>query len=400
MGQVSESPPTGEYKSKGRSAVVDQLIRLPRGLLGPLGLNDYIISAIDNLVTLCAIVIEEEDAPLLERLGDAVHEFGGSGEDLIWIGETLETVSDEQITQWAERVKQADYQKFLNRLLGSGTYTAVVESLKSDARVVLAALQIGVRAIQPWSVALDDVVKVLNKSQIQESGLQGALATATFRLVANMEAVLGVVLKDPDRLTFLDGPKEASLSESEIEGALVQFRELVSARANENLSALSNVLARKVQGARDALEYSVDGVSQAANSLVELIDRIAREAFSEHEVLQWLEANQLSAQHTYERDGNTRPTKQGQIFCLVWAGMPPKHDDDGVDFRSVVAYALLNMRNQLQRLKHADDATDEERQELGKYLNAVGGAVMLLVRMCWGGLEDERVSKLRAQFSS
>lgn len=390
----------GEYAPQGRSALVNQLTNLPVGLRGHLGVNDYVITALDNLVTLCAIVVEEDEKPLLERLAEAQHEFGGWGDDLHWISETLEAVSEEQVARWAERVKHADYQKFLNRLLGTSTYTALVESLKSDARVVLAALHVGVRAIQPWSVALDDAVNVLNKSQIQESGLQGALATATFGLVANIEAALGVVLKDPDRLTFLDDFQETSLSENEIEGALVQFRELVSARANDNLSALSNVLARKVQGARDALEYSVDGVSQAANSLVELIDRIAREAFSEAEVLNWLEANQLAQQHTYERDGNIRPTKQGQILCLVWAGMPHQLEHDGVDFRSVVAHVLLNVRSQLQKLKHADEATDEERQELGRFLNAVDGAVLLLVRMCWGGLENERISKLRSQLSS
>jgi hypothetical protein len=51
-------------------------------------------------------------------------------------------------------------------------------------------------------------------------------------------------------------------------------------------------LSRKIQGARDALTYSADPVSQAASSLIEMIDRLLRTAFNEAEVL-CLDSKQL-----------------------------------------------------------------------------------------------------------
>lgn len=72
-------------------------------------------------------------------------------------------------------------------------------------------------------------------------------------------------------------------------------------------------------------------------------------------------------------------------MCFVYGGDPitPREasendDGQGPDFiHDVVAMALVSIRNQLQKMKHADQGTPEEKSQLLNILAALEGALML-----------------------
>ncbi|MFX0581139.1 hypothetical protein [Nocardia nepalensis] len=72
---------------------------------------------------------------------------------------------------------------------------------------------------------------------------------------------------------------------------LIEELRTVTGPTRQALGELCGAWSRKLEGTRFALEGSVGGVSQAANSPVELIDRMLRAAFPGEEVVVWLQAS-------------------------------------------------------------------------------------------------------------
>lgn len=394
-------PPYGNYQPVGRSVLVKRVATLPVLVRRAIGVNDYVVALVDSIVTMCSIVLEESDVPLVQRLAEAEEEIGAFKESPAWITDALQHASDAALADWVARLQRADHQKILNRLLGTATFNAIKRDAQTDARIILMAARVGARVLRPWALAMDDALGVLTQAQREEIGFPQAISTSLFGLALNADEVLGTTLSSDVGLVFPENVENHVLESSEVEAAMGQFRTLLRARADENLADLSDVFARKIRGARDALEHSADGVSQAANSLVELIDRIARDAFSEREVLEWLRGNGLDDdRHIYSAGGRDRPTKRGQLLCLAWAGAPISAQTTGtVNFQKVAAYALLNIREGLQKLKHADEGTDEERVLLGQFLDAIEATTVLMIRASWALVGRERVQALRAQFN-
>ena len=396
-----QSPPFGEYQPQGRSALVKQVVRLPVTVRRLLGVNDYVIALVDSMVTACVIVLEDSDIPLIERWSASNKEFAILKEAPAWVTDALRNVSESAMAEWVNRLQRADHKKVLNRLLGTAAFNRLQTGLHQDGRIIVMAIRVGTNYLRPWALALDDALNVLNDDQKGEVGLPYGLGSSCFGLILNAEQILGIALRDEMRLRFPEEADHVELTEGEVEAAMTQFRTIVRANADKNLSELSEVFSRKMQGARDALEHSADGVSQAANSLVELIDRIAREAFSEDEVMEWIALNGLSVpDHTYPAPGGkVRPTKRAQVQCLVWAGAQIKDDPQTLNLPKIAAFALLNIRDNLQKLKHADQDTPDERALLMDFLNAIEGTTMLMIRACWALAGRDRLAALRQQFN-
>lgn len=395
-------PPYGAYQPVGRSALVRRVVRVPVPIRRVLGVNDYVVAAVDSIVTMCAIVLEESEVPLLERLSQTGSEFAVLKEAPDWIADALQHVSDTALTEWVNRLKRADHLRVLNRLLGTAAFDAMRGDLQEDARTVLMAVRVGVNFLRPWALAMDDALGILTEEQRKDVGMPAALESSFFGMVLNAEELIGTSLSSEIGLKFPEHPEHQALEPAEVAAAMDQFRTVLRARADSDLAELSDVFSRKVRDARDALDHSVDGVSQAANSLVELIDRIAREAFSDAKVLEWLAANGLhDSRHTYSvAEGRCRPTKRGQLLCLAWAGAPMKEAAPGaLNLQKVAAYALLNIRDSLQKLKHADEDTEAERVLLRRLLDAIEATTVLMVKAAWAMSGREHVQALRAQFA-
>lgn len=390
------SAPIGDYEPSGRSALASRLATLPLRVRRALGLNDYLLAAVDGLVTLCAIVIEEAEGPLLDRLSAAKSEFALLKETPEWLARTLTTMSEEEVLRKAKRLFASDSKKVINRMVGSAVYSALAKALDQDLRTVLRAVQVGATYFRPWAVAMDDALAELSPAQRADAGLVGDVGASMFVVVLNVQELIGAALVDEAQLRCPVGVEPLELTEEQLLDAASEFRSLIQARADENLAELGTALARKLQGARDALQYSADGVSQAASSLVELLDRMAREAFSEEVVMEWLADNSLlDTKHVYVApDGRHRPTKRAQFLCLAWAGGPVNEQPSVLNFQKLVALALLSVREKLQKLKHSDTGTEQERELLLRLLNTVEGATMILARACWGTAGRQRISEL------
>lgn len=392
--------PYGEYVPVGRSALVRRVVALPVRVRRTLGVNDYVIGLVDSLVTICAIALEETDLPILQRLSDADHEFAIIGQDPDWIATALQYASEPVLADWAQRLQRADHQRVLNQLLGTAGLHSMRREAERDTRIVLTAAQVGMRFLGPWALAMDDALGTLTEAQRHEIGLTGKVGSSLFGLALNADAVIGTSLSSSSGIAFPEDIQAVILEPAEVASAVDQFRDVLRARSDENLAGLGDVFIRKIRGARDALEHSADGVSQAANSLVELIDRIAREAFSERDVLQWLDDNGLDM--TYQTpEGRRRPNKRAQLLCLAWAGARVKAAAPGTwDLPKIAAYALVNIRDNLQKLKHADEDSAEERELLSRLLDAIEATTLLMVRAAWATVGPEHVETLRAQLSA
>ncbi len=92
-----------------------------------------------------------------------------------------------------------------------------------------------------------------------------------------------------------------------------ELRQVVSTQAQVRVLQANSMLARKMQGARDALEHSADPVSQAANSLIELIDRLLRQSFPEPAVLDWVRTKYPTMSDLIWSD-----RQQGRLSPATW----------------------------------------------------------------------------------
>lgn len=243
---------------------------------------------------------------------------------------------------------------------------------------------------------MDDALASLSPAEREDAGWLGDVGGSIFAVILNVQELVGATLIDESALRFPVDVRPTELSPEQLSDAASEFRDLIQSRADKNLAELGSALSRKLQGARDALEHSADGVAQAASSLVELLDRLAREAFSEAAVLEWLVDNSLDGSHYvyYTAEGRRRPTKRAQFLCLAWAGGPISQQPQTLNLQKVVALALVNVREKLQKLKHSDAGTAEERVLLLTLLNTIEGATMILARACGGAAGKQRIASL------
>jgi hypothetical protein len=161
------------------------------------------------------------------------------------------------------------------------------------------------------------------------------------------------------------------------------------------LAELSDVCVRKMSGARTVLDVSEDGASQAANSLIELIDRLMRMAFTKAEMLAWVKANFADMPNlTYVKDGVEMPTKRGEAMCFVHAGRPV---EQRTPFTLLTGTAISVIRTELQHIKHADTGTPEELLATRSLMSALEGCFTLAFNLGWAGVEAAEVVKLKVQ---
>ncbi|WP_147274509.1 hypothetical protein [Gordonibacter pamelaeae] len=146
-----------------------------------------------------------------------------------------------------------------------------------------------------------------------------------------------------------------------------------------------------LRGAVTALQFSEDGISQAANSLTELIDRMLREFASNESVLLWLKHNDLYSHETvYEKDNKELPNKFGQCLCFLYGGgkvLQNEGGNQGAEILTTLYYylakSMTSARNSLQAIKHSDAGNQEERDRIQESALAIMGIVEIAHRFCW-----------------
>jgi hypothetical protein len=356
--------------------------------MAALRINDSITLVAEALVSLCKALTNANDSrPWQERLEDCFSDV--DEKQFVQILEAFVAEFDNNKAEdWIARFKNEGYKSFAERLLGAAQYRLFVEALQEDAATIALAIRRGVRALTPFAVAWGDALSLVSQSQIRAMNRAEVVAVNAVQLVVTLDDFLGERLLSslPMELTAATSADLSALAPEGPEVLAGQFRSLVTEASARRVERANSPLVRKIRGARDALKYSEDGVSQAANSLIELIDRIMREAFPSKDVLLWVDTYLPEEPDlAYIADGQRKPTKKGEALCFVYGGGPITGDTaDGSEtivspsfIHETLAIVLVSARNKLQKLKHADSGTPEEREQLAAVLTALEGALML-----------------------
>lgn len=379
--------------------MANELAQLDPRIRKTLLINDYVIAFVDCLVTLAAIALEDDERPLTERLREA--EFAVFDEPAEWVAQGLGQLDKKSIDHWGNRIKTVHYRKFLNRLVGTAEYDRLSDALQADMLIILGASRRVVGWLMPFAVALQDCLTELTEKQLAEVKFLDAAKVTLLGILLQLDELLGRIVADGLPLSLPEqNPFEADPSPAEVAQLTFELRTVIRSRAGELLQELDVFLGRKLRGARDAMEHSADGVSQAANSLIELIDRLARNAFDEDEVLAWVDVQFANpSEFTYSQNDSRRPTKRAQLLCLVYAGGPV--DDPSVPaLHRLVAFVLLTVRERLQKLKHADTGSDDELTLVRGMLSVVEGAFLVLVRLCWSVGDQAALQVIRDRITA
>ena len=404
---TTPKPSYGEHAIAlaGVSAVAREVGRLPIQQRRILQASDEAVLIWDLIVSCSAALTDDTDSrPWGDRLDEILSRafVGEIGEEQIEAAaKYFETFAKDQVPEWTKAIKRGGARLFLERLLGAAAYNRLKAALKQDCAVLAVALRRAARNLMPYAVALDDLFSALPAGQAEKfPKLTGAPSTL-LTLAIHLDQALEKLVEFSSGATLLNSRESEStpLELADLAMLADKFREIVSGRSRAAVKELSAALGRKIQGARDALEHSADPVAQAANSLIELIDRLLRAAFTDDEVMEWVQANYQSAKSlTYvDQKGpspKVRPTKKAQVLCFVHAGMPVSEPSP---LHEMAATAIATVRTQLQKLKHADLGTEEEAMEVARHLNAVEGFLHLAVGVTWALAPDERVNELRTR---
>ncbi|MET8418568.1 hypothetical protein ABZV41_23480 [Streptomyces sp. NPDC005098] len=388
-----------------RSSFAAYTRSLEPSLLATLRIDESIALVTETLVSICKALTDASDSrPWQERIEDCFANLDNERLEEILTAFTEELQGDRP-KYWAEKFKNENYKTFVERLLGAAEYRLLVNAVKEDAAVVALAIRRGVRALMPFAVAWSDALGLMSKDQLKAANRTNVLAINAIQMVISLDDFLGDKLLSslPMEATDATHSDLAVWAPDGPDDLVTQFRTLVTEASARRVERANSPLVRKIRGARDALMHSEDGISQAANSLIELLDRIMREAFPPKDVLLWVDANLPEESGlTYINDGQRKPTKRAEALCFVYGGDPivsreaTQYDnEDGPSFlHDVVALVLVSARTKLQKLKHADNGTPEERQQLMSVLSALEGALMLGLTI--GGISAESTRELPA----
>jgi hypothetical protein len=395
MGVSGERPdralPTrfGSYQLSGQSALANELMTVRPAARQTLMLPDLVVIMIDVIVTVARLFTDDSDPrKLQDRLADLESLLPPLSEEqmkdiLDRALRELNGVADPQhpFSRLMRKAKSPTFRKVIRRLVGAAQYDRLESALHSDSAVIIVAMRRMLRYLMPLAVAIDDCTGVLTPSQVSKT-LGGSKANAAKRSYLDVAVQLDAVLdrifegKLPLHLVPKRPGEGRALELDDLEQIADDLHVLIAGQTREKLSILDAVLARKLKGARDALEMSADAASQAANSLIEFIDRLLRRSFTEDFVLSWARDQMPNdfKQLVYvdSNSGRQRPTKRCQALCFVYGGLEVAAEAQS-DLHEVMAAGLHEIRQQLQAIKHADEGTTEELAQLRRLMAGVEG---------------------------
>lgn len=398
--------PTAEApEAELHSALARELQRIPPAIRRRFGVPDIAIPIIEFAVELTRSVLETGDWAVLEskfnELEPRLERFAAS------------MPSDQRLKAWARWATcyGPDYMQryvkrfgtgkgFLLRLLGAAHYHRLSGALAEDGGILLLAARRLMRYFMPFATALDDVAAVLPQSK--KSIFKGLADQAQpylslfYSLDQKIDELVASKSVPFEDLPFREDEQRAL--DIGVDILTKMLRQDIEAETLSHADGLSDILGRKLRGFADALHQSADGVSQAANSIVEFIDRLLRTAFSEKEVLTWVQ--QHAAENSdllySEHSGRSRPTKLAQAMCFVHAGAAPVEEDE---WKKMVALGIVEVRRKSEKIKHSDAGTDQETAELLELMNALRGFFIFSIRFSWAIGNASNMETLRERFA-
>lgn len=405
MAMANSDAPTAaaEAIASSRSALVREAACLTAAQRKAFGITDLQLVTASKLFDLCIVLLDDNDPrPLDERLDDVEQRFEELEELDVTRGLAEWAESDPELPRWMTRIAAPNFQRYARRFVGAKRYDGLRAAAQQDGSVLFVAARRVLRYLLPLATATDHLLRVISPNQLKQiKGLEELATSSMLELAVSLDVVMNKLLDDG----LLPAPPLARADElAALPGTVGELAESltgqISGESAELIEELSEVLSRKVKGAHDALRFSADPVSQAANSLIELIDRLLRDAFPNDIVLAWLSAWFAAdiADYTYTNDGGqTVPTKRGQALCFVYAGGGV---GEQTALHDLAATALVAVRNGLQDLKHSDHGTDEEKRAIAESIASVESILLLTCKLAWLGAGEAQLSNIKDRLAA
>ncbi len=313
------------------------------------------------------------------------------------IAEWLTEFATEERAKQITRVKSSTWRAFLRRLIGAAAFDKLAAAGRDDAKVITEVVDWAAVRMEPFAVAFDDCMSVLGSERVCELfGIEEAVTA--FDLIRRIH--LASTKLRAESLGDVDVDRAALEPITDVAEFVDELRAVTSGPTRVALGQLSSQLSRKLEGARFALDQSIDGVSQAANSLVELLDRMLRTAFPPAEVLAWLADSGRSGPEYvhYPSVNSPRPTKRAEALCFIYGGAVSENGP--ISILDAFADVVVKIRNDLQDIKHSDSASRTEAEKVRGLIHSVEGFMTIIIRLGWGAMKNDRIAAIRSRFDA
>lgn len=387
------------------AALPTEVRRLPKKVLSDLHVVEPLLFTWNAVVVFASVMIDDADErPWEVRLEETFTALFGPLSDLTdseWGAEfqaSLEYLQDfkvDDLPSWLRNIRHKDKQLFLRRLLGGATFDRLERAFRHDCAILGVALRRLVRAWMPYSVALDDLASTLSPGQLEKVAPFDGVGGQMLSVVLDLDKKLGGVLAEsfPVERIPLRLDDGGPLRVDDVVVLAESLRDASSTKTRAAIDELNAQFGRKMRGARTALDVSEDAASQAALSLIELLDRLLKAAFPDDEVLAWLDRYLAGRSDLIRaKKGAREPTVRGRALCFVHLGEPV----EGINaMHEFMALAIVEVRQQLQDVKHNDAGTPEELALVRKFLASVEGFLSLTLRFAWATAPSDRLELVR-----
>ncbi|WP_223695371.1 hypothetical protein [Leifsonia poae] len=319
---------------------------------------------------------------------------------LDWLNLPQEEI-EQKVKESFGRLNNPNTRRFLNRLLGSKTFNRLTVAFNQDWALFLLGTRRLLRSFMPVAQALQDAAGPLSDKERANLGGFSDAQTVLLDAVLKLDHAVGGFFDKRDidlqKMGFPVRDAEARTLDVGVDELIDVMRTMLDVETQRRAQELSDVLFRKLRGFEQALAASDDGVSQAANSLVEFIDRLLRTAFDEADVLEWIGKHYPDDKSlVFEREGRAIPTKRASALCFAHAAQAPTETSN---LESMVALSIVKVRSSAERLKHANVGDPDEEAELRRLMLALRGALTFILRFNWLLADDDRYFYLRERFA-
>lgn len=379
-----------------RSALADELRSIPERVLRVFKIPIELIPLLDALTaTVHEMLDDDAGRDWEDRLKTAEAYWRAVAPDdelearLGKLGEWITSLDIDDlkssIEQYLSRFTGGSAPRFLSRLLGAKRYLQLKKAAEIDWALALLGIRRLLRLGLPLAQALEDAFVTLNDEERNDFKRSPGQESAYLELLLHLDEMIDAFLErrhmNFSTLGFPARAAEFSVLEVDLAELIRSMQAFLDVDMESFAAELNDMLARKFRGFEQALKNSDDGVGQAATSLIELIDRLLRTAFSKDEVLAWVtEHRRDDPSLVHVKDGKTLPTKKAEALCFENAGQAPPED---ARLHEMLANSIVRARTAAQKIKHADRGTLEEAEKLRVLMHAVRGAFTFSFRVNW-----------------
>lgn len=292
-----------EIPLEKRSALAAELRSMPPRVLELFRVPTDLIPMLDAATATVHDLLDDDDPRQWDqRLADSMHYFEamdaenklGARLDAVakWLENKTAEEQKESVERYMSRFKNGNTPRFLLRLLGSGQYLRLKKAAEKDYALCLLGARRLLRIALPFAQALEDAFSLLSDMErlpiLKQPSAEPNYLQTLLKLDEMIDSFLVKRSMDFSGLGYPARSAELSILDVGISDLIRSLQTLLDVDMEAHAAELSDILRRKFRGFEQALANSDDGVGQAATSLIELIDRLLRTAFSREDVLAWV----------------------------------------------------------------------------------------------------------------